>query len=364
MGLYIHIPFCDTKCPYCDFYSITINDSIVDSYVNAVCECIEYWAQKTRLVADTLYIGGGTPSIIGENKISKIVKKAKESFYIDNGEMTIEINPREGKSLDFKMLKDVGVNRLSIGLQSANNNELELLSRRHSVQDVKDTILLAQKAGFDNISLDLMVGISGQTRDSLSKSIEFCVSQNVQHISAYLLKIEEGTKYFVQRKNLVLPNEDEVSSFYLFLCNKLEKFDFKQYEISNFSLEGKESKHNLKYWNLKNYIGIGPSAHSFLNGDRFYYNSNINNFINDFKYTIYDCKGGSEEEYIMLKLRLASGLNNEEFKIRFGYNIPIKYFKRAKIYEKYSLLNINKNSISLTNKGFLLSNKIISQIIY
>lgn len=362
IGLYIHIPFCQVKCPYCDFYSVSSNNEIIDKYANAVCKMIQHHAKKFQRPVDTIYFGGGTPNLLGEKNICIILNFVKENFELLNPEITMEVNP-SFENINFKLLYDNGINRLSIGFQSANPNELKLLGRKHSIHDVIKTVHQAKTNGIGNISLDLMLCIQEQTRQSLLKSIKFCADQNIQHISSYMLKIEKNTPYFFNSANLKLKNEDEQRELYLFACEELKKFGFHQYEISNFCKPGFESKHNLKYWNCNEYLGIGPSAHSFINGKRFYYPKSIEKFLN-FEPEIFDCYGGDVQEYLMLRLRLNDGVSNEVFKNRFGLALPKKYFDNAKKYEKYGLLNVNNEKISLTPKGFLVSNSLISKILF
>lgn len=362
IGLYIHVPFCDGKCPYCDFYSTSYTDSLMDQYVDAVCKSVKMHYDTIHKKANTLYFGGGTPSLLGAKRIIEIVETCRKYFELQGAEITIEVNPTKSQHLDFKALNGYGINRLSIGVQSANNNELKLLGRRHSIDDSKKTILAAKQAGFNNISLDLMLGIQEQSIESLAKSIEFCKNQDIQHVSCYLLKIESGTPYYKNISKLNLPSDDTSADLYIFTCDKLKSYGFQQYEVSNFSIPGMESKHNLKYWNCDEYLGIGPSAHSFIDNKRFFYSSDIGAFIS-LKPPIPDGSGGDIEEYIMLRLRLSEGIKFNEFEKKFGTSLDNKYIRRASEYQDYGLIVCNKNQIKLTTKGFLLSNQIISQII-
>lgn len=362
VGIYIHIPYCRSKCPYCDFFSMRGNDNEYKKYTDILKENIKYWGIKISETVDTIYIGGGTPSVIGNENISDILNCVKNNFNIsENAEITMEINPESGKKLNFKNLYDSGINRISIGLQSADSNELKKLGRIHSISDVTETINLAKTAGIDNISLDIMLGIPEQNMESLKNTIDFCVESGVKHISSYILKIEENTFYYKNPKKFNFPDDDTVSDFYLFSVDYLSGKGFKQYEISNFSVPGYESKHNLKYWNLENYIGIGPAAHSFYGNKRFYYGRSIEDFKNN--KIIKDGFGGSKEEYIMLKLRLTKGLYINEYKKAFGEDFTEDFYKKIDIYNKAGYLNYGNGIISLTPKGFLVSNNIISDLI-
>ncbi|MDQ5983155.1 MAG: Heme chaperone HemW [Eubacteriales bacterium SKADARSKE-1] len=362
IGIYIHVPFCEKKCPYCNFYSIAPTKELIASYKNRIIDELYLLGKKLNRTANTLYFGGGTPSILAAETIGEIISAAKSAFKLKSSEVTLEVNPTSASKINFDKLLSYGVNRLSIGLQSANENELQLLGRQHTVQMARNTVITAQKAGLNNISLDLMLAIPEQTLESLFYSIEFCSELNVQHISAYLLKVENGTPYFLNKNHLNFCDDNSQSQFYLAACKKLEELGFLQYEISNFSKPGYKSQHNLKYWDALEYLGLGPSAHSFINKKRFYCKNSLTDFINASP-TIDDGFGGYEEEYSLLRLRLTDGLNNELFFNRFKKNIPKRYFENAKLYEKPGLVTLTDSSIKLTKPGFLVSNELISRII-
>ena len=360
IGLYIHIPFCTAKCPYCDFYSIKSDSNTLDKYTASLIERINSY--KSQFIADTVYIGGGTPSILGTKRLSDILKSVKYSFGTNSLETTIEVNPRSAQNLDFSLLHDCGVNRVSMGLQSSNSEELRLLGRRHNCDDVLYSVDKIRKGGIDNISLDLMLGISHQTTDSLSKSIDFCSNLDVNNISAYILKIEERTPYFLAADSLKLPDDDSVCDLYEFTVDKLNSLGYIQYEISNFCKKGFESKHNLKYWHCEEYLGIGPAAHSFIDKKRFYYNRSIDDFYQGI--IIDDGPGGDTEEYIAMALRLNEGLQYAKFEEYFGVPFPNNYKRKAEQLSKTKLLLCDDNGIRLNTKGFLCSNSIISEILY
>lgn len=362
IGIYIHIPFCRSKCPYCDFFSMRGNESEYDNYVEILIDKIEYWSKKTDKTVDTVYIGGGTPSVIGTENLFNIIKKVKNCFKLQpNPEITIEVNPESGGKIDFKKLKGAGLNRVSIGLQSAVKEELKCLGRIHNAESVKNTVELIKESGIDNISLDLMLGIPEQTKENLKKSIDFCVDLNVKHISSYILKIEENTNYYKNKDKYNFPDENSTADLYLYAVEYLSKKGFSQYEISNFSKQNFESKHNLKYWNLDEYIGIGPAAHSFLNGKRFYYERNIESFKNN--NIINDGIGGTKEEYIMLQLRLKSGLDFKKYEEVFGEDLSKDFLNKANKYIKSGFMEKTNDSIFFTSKGFLVSNSILSDLI-
>lgn len=361
IGLYIHIPFCKSKCPYCDFFSIKMNDEEMNRYVDKVIERLDKYCNDD-IVLDTVYFGGGTPSTLGTERIAKILNAINDKFTVDeNAEITMEMNPTSKELIDFTVLKECGLNRLSIGMQSALESEMKLLGRTHSQEDVINTVNLAKKSGIGNISLDLIIGVPTQTKESLKYSMDFCKSLGVKHISAYILKIEEGTKFYTIKDILNMPSDDEQAEMYMYVSEYLESIGYSQYEISNYSLEGFESRHNTKYWRCEEYIGIGPSAHSFYNGERFYYKRSFEEFYND--KTNFDCIGGTEEEFIMLNLRLKRGLIFKEYEEKYNKKFPEEIIKKAKILEKAGLLTVDKEKVSLNRKGYLVSNAIICELI-
>ena len=351
IGVYVHIPFCLKKCGYCNFYSVC-DMSAADSYVKAVCDKINEY----NFIADTLYIGGGTPSQMTSENLVKIINTAKKKM-IKGSEITVEVNPGDDLENLIPQLKMAGVNRVSIGMQSANDNELKLLGRRHNFSQVEKAVETVKQNGITNFSLDLMLGIENQTKESLINSIEFAKQVSAPHISAYMLKIEEGTPFAKNINNMKLPDEDATVKLYNVLCDQLEMAGYNHYEISNFSKIGYESKHNLKYWRCGEYLGIGSAAHSYFNGDRFYYKDDITSFINN-EQPIYDGKGGDIEEYIMLGLRLKEGINLN----RLDESTKTRIIKKAENLKEFVI--IDNNRLSLNRKGFLLSNSIIAQILY
>ncbi len=363
LGLYIHIPFCGKKCPYCSFYSVPYSKSGVELYCERTKELIKkYGGLYSSKNLDTIYIGGGTPSLIGTSRLSSLVRTACKSFGAEPAEVTIEVNPSSGLLLDFSELKSAGINRVSVGLQSANLDELKILGRRHTAHDAAALAEKIRGAGIDNISFDLMLCTPQQSLESLARSIDFCDKNGVSHISAYMLKIEENTEFYERRSELKLPDEDKESEMYLFMCKELECRGYGQYEISNFSKSGFESRHNLKYWNCGDYLGLGPAAHSLIDGRRFYYENSFDDYYGD--KTVYESDGGYPEEYSMLRLRLADGLRNDLYRERFSRDIPREYFSRAKELASHGLAEVDGSSIRLTPEGFLLSNAVTAKILW
>lgn len=339
-GLYFHIPFCKSKCPYCDFYSVKFDEASAQQYVQEICDEIKQY----QGIFDTVYFGGGTPSILPPELIGKILDCARAQFEIsDDAEITVECNPSKDLSEDFKKYASYGVNRISVGMQSAVDSERFALGRVAGKNEVERTINYARHSGIENISLDLMLGTPKQTIESLDYSFDFIKSVGVPHVSAYMLKIEEGTKFFQMRDRLVLPDDDTVGEMYLKTVDTLASFGIKQYEISNFAVPGFESRHNTKYWTLTPYLGIGKSAHSFWGGKRFFYDREWNK--------IDDGTGGDKEEQIMLGLRLAKGIDKSLVDRDFAEFVKMGYV--ADLGER----------IALTPKGMLVSNTIINYII-
>ena len=335
----------------------------MDQYTGVLCDQLALWSDTLRTTADTLYFGGGTPSLMGGRRLSKIIETARRGFLLPDAEITVEVNPGTPKLESvLSLLSDAGVNRLSVGLQSADETELSLLGRRHTPLDVIHTLNLARQVGIENLSLDLMLGIPHQTRETLLRSISFCAQADVSHVSAYLLKIEEDTPFYAQKAQLPLPDEDEEKELYLFACAELEARGFMQYEISNFARSGRESAHNLHYWNAEPYLGLGPSAHAFVQGRRFYFPRDLAGFLRRPE-TVDDGEGGGMEEYAMLRLRLKDGLAESAFSARFGCAIPTIYRERMSTPELEALCCVDARGIRLTREGFLLSNLLIGRML-
>lgn len=367
LGIYLHVPFCLKKCPYCAFYSLCADETAIKAYVKKIINSIKQWGLvlKKRYIVDTVYFGGGTPNLLGEKYIEDILCEIGKSFCLLNPEITLEVNPFTTYNFDFSKIKSAGVNRLSIGMQSINNEELRILGRLHSSEQTIKTIEKAKNSKIDNISLDVILNIPGQSKNKLKKTIEFLRKAGVQHVSAYMLKIEKGTDFYNSKGKLKLLPEEEQCENYFYAVNKLKEIGFLQYEISNFSKEGKFSKHNLKYWNLEDYLGIGPSAHSLIDEKRFYYRPSLDSFLKGESPIIEEEIINTEEEFAMLQLRLNKELTNEEYYKKLKKSIPIEYFKRAEKLQKLGLLEIkNSSQIRLTTKGFLVSNRVIFEILY
>ena len=366
IGLYLHIPFCKSKCPYCDFYSFSGKDVQKDEYTRVLKEKILSSSSALQsdynCKANTLYIGGGTPSVLGAKNLKALVNACVGDFLTDDAEITVECNPYGLDEDFFKILFECGVNRLSFGMQSAIDNERRILGRLSDRNQVENAVKTAQKVGFENITLDVMLGIPNQTEKSLQETLDFCTSLGVPHISAYMLKLEENTHFYKNQHKYNFPDDDLTADLYLQMCEKLEESGIMQYEISNFAKKGFESRHNLKYWHCDEYLGLGPSAHSFLDGKRFYYDRDFESFING-NSPIQDGFGGDFTEYAMLNLRLVEGLNEDKVFARFGHSIPKKIYDKSQIFIDNGYMTKCHNGLALTRKGFLMSNTILSEIL-
>ena len=370
LGLYIHIPFCLQKCSYCDFYSLGCL-SKGEEYVSALCRHIKDEAPSYKdYEIDTVFIGGGTPSVLTVKKLKTLFNTIKSSFNIClDAEFSIEANPGTLDREKLLCLKENGVNRLSLGVQSTNDSELKALGRIHTYKEFLESYHLAREVGFDNINLDIMYGLPDQNFESLSKTLDDVCKIQPEHISAYCLKIEENTPFYKKKDTLNLPSDDLEYEMYMHICSELEKHGYLQYEISNFSKEGKRCKHNIRYWLSEEYVGFGPSAHSFFNGKRYYYERNIDDYMTEVKngkpiraYEEEDnILNGSKEEFLMLSLRLSDGVDLEKFKSKFGVDLLESFPKIRHFIGDF--MTLDDKRLHFTKKGFFVSNYILTEIL-
>lgn len=364
LGLYIHVPFCHGKCPYCDFYSRPDSAGGMDAYVSAVIDSLSPWREELadRELA-TVYFGGGTPSLLGAERLGLILQAVRQGFSLASGaEITLEANPTHVDRPFFEGVRRAGFNRLSMGLQSANQEELRFLGRAHSPQQAAQAVENARAGGFENISLDLMLGLPGGSREKLGRSIAFAASLGVEHISSYMLKVEPGTPFAA--RGVQVPDEDDTAEQYLFAVEELARRGYGQYEISNFARPGKESRHNLLYWRGEEYLGFGPGAHSFFEGRRFYYPRDLEGFLQG-NSPVDDGPGGDFGEFAMLNLRLTRGLRRGDCLARFGPEGEALFdevFHNAKKCPP-QLLRADKDSVSFTPEGFLVSNALLVKLL-
>ncbi len=337
-------------------------------YVEALLNEINTFGRVSEFIkkpfkADTLYLGGGTPSVLPGEELFRIITATKERFSVsEDAEITVECNPNSDIEGILPWLLKSGVNRISLGLQSAVDKERKALGRQSDKKRVKEVIELLKENGINNISLDVMLGIPYQTEESLKETLDFVIESVVPHISAYMLKIEEGTHFYKNFDKYDFPDDEKTIGFYNQCADALEKAGFTHYEISNFAKEGFESRHNTKYWELENYLGIGPGAHSYIDGKRFYFPGDTESFIKGEK-AIFDDLGGDCEEYIMLRLRLKKGLSLSELKTIYGEKPIAKIKGKAPFLKEQGLIDFDGERISLTRKGFLLSNSVICELI-
>lgn len=357
------MPFCDGKCPYCDFYSLSGNEELKDRYVQRALQAME--EQPAAGPWHTLYFGGGTPSLLGGERIAALVAQAERLYFpqgISQAEVTLEANPTHVTPAFFRAIRQAGVNRLSMGMQSANREELRLLGRKHSREDVRQAVQAARQAGFTNISVDLMLGLPGSNPETLKTSIDFAASLEVEHLSTYLLKVEEGTPF--AKMALQLPGDDQAAEQYLFTVEQLEKLGYHQYEISNFAKPGKKSRHNLVYWRGGEYLGFGPGAHGFLEGKRYAYERSLEEYLQG-KPPCFEGAGGSPEEFVMLRLRLTEGLTRQCCIWRFpekGEALFEEVRKKAVRCPK-NLVQYTEDRVWFTPEGFLVSNALLLRLL-
>lgn len=358
---YIHIPFCKSKCNYCSFVSFTgCNNNIKENYIDALVNEIKSFYKNEPL--KTLYFGGGTPSLLDIGLIEKVLN----CFILsDNAEITIEINPETVDVNYLESLKNIGFNRLSIGVQSFSDLILKQIGRIHTSKKAIETIKNAQNVGFNNVSVDFIYGLPSQDVASFANDLEFAIDLGVQHISLYGLKIEEGC-YFYNNRPLDIADDDLQAEMYLNAIDTLESSCFKHYEISNFAKDGFESNHNLNYWNCKEYYGFGVAAHGYVNGTRYSNILDIESYISNFKIKDFEQNLTNKdmlEEMIFLGFRRGIGINVNEINEKFSINFDVLY---KDILSKYIASgHIIKTLIGyrFSNEGFLLSNIILSEFI-
>lgn len=369
LGLYIHIPFCRTKCLYCDFCSFVSRDENErERYVKSLLNEIE--SRKTEeYIVDTVYFGGGTPSLLSSEQIGRILSSVKEHFILDDcAEITLECNPmthlNDGEEY-FSALRLLGVNRLSLGIQSAVDSELKLIGRRHSFEEAQKTFFDARRSGFENISIDLMFGIPSQTLESLEYSLNQFTLLGAEHISIYSLQLEEGTPLYKMREKYDFADDDTVADMYMAINSFMGERGYSHYEISNYAKEGKESRHNSKYWLLDEYLGLGLAAHSDFSGKRRENVCDLKKYLAGDYLSIESEMGISEREveFIMLGLRMSKGISKQEFFARFGLDFDEKYGEKIQKLVQFFKKSEDQDRVCLNESGFAVSNSILAQIL-
>lgn len=372
IGVYVHIPFCKQKCYYCDFISYCNKDNLIDDYVKAVRK--EIRMQNIQSQITTVYIGGGTPSYIDSKYIVEIIEEIKKKNISKRPEITIEVNPGTVTKEKLKNYKKCGINRLSIGLQSAQDEILKEIGRIHNFEQFLETYQMARKVGFKNINVDLILGIPNQRIKDLKNSLEKIIELQPEHISVYSLIVEDGTTIAnkIEKGKLELPDEDTERNMYWYVKNTLELNGYIHYEISNFAKKGRESKHNKNCWNQNQYFGFGVAAHSYRDITRYSNTEKIEEYIKnvmterlDRNRIIHEIQKeyDAEKEYMLLGLRKIEGINISEFKLKFGDN-PIYLFRNElKKLTDEGLIIVDEDYIRLTNKGIDLANLVWEEFV-
>lgn len=377
LGLYFHIPFCVSKCGYCDFYSLPQTDALFrQKYVHALINHMrEYSVQTKGYTVTSVYFGGGTPTLLENEQIKLLMKNIKKYFSLsDNCEISMEANPGTADYEKFRVMRKSGINRLSLGVQSFNDAILSACGRIHTCDDVYAAVTAARKAGFENISIDLMFGLPGQTKADLLESLKRAFELEVEHISLYGLKIEEGTPFWEQRKLLALPDEDSESDMYFTAVGFMKQNGYMQYEISNFARKNHVCRHNLRYWNADEYIGFGAAAHSYFAGKRFSFKKNAKLYTdalcseNAAAESIIDeyidiPPSARIAEYVMLRFRLNKGIDKEKFKMRFGRDFDSVYYNRLRPFIQSGHIAETPKGYAFSPGGMYVSNYILSRVV-
>lgn len=372
LGLYIHIPFCKQKCDYCDFYSVPGRQEWMADYTKALLLNLEEMApQAEGFQVDTVYIGGGTPSVLGEDHLKRILKTVNKRYHLDRHcEITVEVNPESVDAQLLKTLRKGGVNRISMGVQSCHDEELKALHRPHNFAQARTAADLIRRAGFDNLNLDLIYGLPDQTMERWQESVEEILLLQPEHLSLYGLTLEEGTPLWQRRAQLNLADGDLQADMYLWAVERLAQSGYEQYEISNFAREGYCSRHNLKYWQGQEYVGFGPGAHSDFGDRRYSYIRDLDGYIKGM------LEGGKivdsselipfEErgfEYLMLRLRTVEGIDGEEYRRTYRRKFaPLEAILRHYEMQGWAIQE-ESGRWHFTPSGFLLSNQLIGELL-
>ena len=373
ISLYIHIPFCAQKCLYCDFPSFARKDHLRKAYIEALNkEIISLREKHNNLEINTIFIGGGTPSVLEADELECLLKEVAKLNMAKDIEYSMECNPGNLTEEKLEVMKKYGVNRISMGLQAKQDNLLKGLGRIHNYKTFKENFLLAKKVGFNNINVDLMFGLPNQRLNEWEETLREIISLEPAHISAYSLIMEEGTAFYNLYENdkLKLPTEEEERKMYHLAKKILEENGFNQYEISNYAKEGKECRHNLAYWNMDNWIGVGSASASYIDGKRIKNISSVEKYINSInekreavEEIINNSKNDNMEEFMFMGLRKINGIDENEFKNRFSMNINDVYGEILNKYIDEGLLIRESGRIFLSEKGIEISNIIMADFL-
>ncbi|ARK29309.1 radical SAM family heme chaperone HemW [Halalkalibacter krulwichiae] len=371
---YVHIPFCEHICHYCDFNKVFLKNQPVDQYVNSLLLEMERTLKRepTRALT-TVYIGGGTPTALSAKQLDVLLEGMRNILPIEEViEFTIEVNPDSIEEDKLAVLKKHGINRLSIGVQSFDEELLKGIGRTHSRTSVLDAVTRSKSLGFENISLDLMFGLPGQTPEAFKETIHEAIDLGVEHLSAYSLKVEEKTVFYNRQRQgkLILPQEDDEISMYEILLEETKKANFSQYEISNFAKAGFESRHNLVYWNNEEYYGFGAGAHGYVNGIRYQNHGPLPKYLKAIDAHTAPILNQHEvspveriEEAMFMGLRKRNGVNRDEFKGLYGRSVDDCFGEQIDMLQKRGLLVVENNRVKITEEGLLLSNEVFEQFI-
>lgn len=354
-GIYIHIPYCLSKCNYCDFHSQGGNQQILDQYIQQVLLQLQKYQNRRP---DTVYFGGGTPSLLTPDQLYRILCQINP---LPDAEITLEANPETLSQTKVNAFYQIGVNRLSLGIQTASPQSLQTLGRVHTIQQSQKAFEIALKAGFKNISGDIMLALPNYTHQEFQDTLSLIQQGGATHISAYLLKIEPNTPFF-QNPPANLPCEDTSADFYLYAVEQLEKAGYQQYEISNFAKKGYQSQHNLLYWNCEDYLGIGPAAHSCLKGIRYAYINNTCAFLQG-KLQLEITGNCTWQDYIMLQLRLNQGLSFSALKQKYNITLSSKQIAFLQQCKDHGFARLFSDKVCLTAEGMLIQNSILTHLL-
>ncbi len=373
VGLYLHIPFCRSKCDYCDFYSLSGRESRMDEYQKALLTHLKETAQTAgEVAADTVYFGGGTPSYYGAKRLKALLGEVKKRFSVEKtAEITVEANPDSADFRSLRTLRKAGFNRLSLGMQSASLEELAAVHRPHTPEQTVQAVRDARKAGFDNVSLDLIYGLPGQTEESWRATVEAALALEPEHLSCYGLKVEEGTPLAARvEAGERLPDDDVQAELYLWTVDRLARAGYGQYEISNFARPGFQSRHNLRYWLTRPYLGFGPGAHSDFGGRRYSFVRDLDAYIQGVRSggNIIDSsdlipqreRGG---EYLMLRLRTAEGIEEWEYRGTYFMDFAPLEARLREFAAQGWAERTSEGRWRLTPRGFLVSNQLIGDLL-
>ena len=374
LGIYIHLPFCASRCGYCDFCSTAGQPRKMGKYQDALLTHIRESATRLEpYVIDSIYFGGGTPSYYGGRRIVELLDALKtHGNVLKTAEITVECNPDSVKQSDLNAMRKAGVNRISMGMQAANDDILKLIGRRHNFKQVQEAVAMVRKAGFDNLSLDLIYGLPSQTPGDWAESLARAIELRPEHLSCYGLKLEEGTPMYKYKDSPFLPSDDEQADMYLYAVETLESYDYAQYEISNFALRGYESRHNLKYWMLDEYMGFGASAHSFVGDLRYSYVADMQGYVDAVIGRSGETKLLDEyeectpqslaAEYVMLGMRTARGISKEEYRAIYLSDFD-NMEQLLQQYRKRGWAVEENGRWRFTPTGFLISNPLIGGLL-